>query len=59
MNIKEYNDSIKEVIRSNEILNDSMTRDFFLLGKYLGKKFEYFRWCCIFFMYGIAAAAIS
>gem|GEM_PF-745800 len=32
MNIKEYNDSIKEVIRSNEILNDSMTRDLFFTG---------------------------
>lgn len=59
MDINEYNKSIKEVIQSSEILDDSIIRDLFFLGKSLGKKFEYLRWCYNFFMYGIAAAVLS
>ena len=55
----EYEKYVGMVVADDEILDNSITRDLFFLGKSLGKKFEYLRWCYNFFMYGIAAAVVS
>jgi len=59
MTFDNYEEYVSMVVADDEILNNSITRDLFFLGKSLGKKFEYLRWCYNFFMYGIAAAVIS
>ncbi len=59
MNIDEYENAIKEVVSNDDILDNSITRDLFFLGKSLGRKFDYLRWCYNFFMYGIALSIFS
>lgn len=59
MSLDDYEQSIREVIGNNEKLDSSIIRDLFYLGKSLGKKFDYLRWCYNFFMYGIAIAVLS
>ena len=59
MSFQDYEEYIRLVVADDEILDNSITRDLFFLGKSLGKKFEYLRWCYNFFMYGIAAAVLS
>jgi hypothetical protein len=59
MNFQEYETGMKEVVADNEILDNSITRDLFFLGKSLGKKYEYLRYCYSIFMYGIVATILS
>ena len=59
MKVEDYERAIKEVSVDEEILDSSIIRDLFFLGKSLGRKFDYLRWCYNFFMYGIAAAVLS
>jgi hypothetical protein len=59
MSFSDYEEYVGMVVADDEILDNSITRDLFFLGKSLGKKFEYLRWCYNFFMYGIAAAVLS
>jgi len=59
MNFNDYEEYVGMVVADDEILDNSITRDLFFLGKSLGKKFEYLRWCYNFFMYGIAASVFS
>lgn len=59
MSFDEYEEGMRTVVANNEILDNSITRDLFFLGKSLGKKYEYLRYCYNIFMYGIAAAIIA
>lgn len=59
MSFQQYEEGIKEVVSNNEILDNSITRDLFFLGKSLGKKYEHLRWCYNIFMFGVAATVIS
>lgn len=59
MTFENYEEYVSMVVANDEILDNSITRDLFFLGKSLGKKFEYLRWCYNFFMYGIATSVIS
>lgn len=59
MSFDEYVKGMEKVVGNNEILDNSITRDLFFLGKSLGHKFEYLRWCYNIFMYGIAIAMLS
>ncbi len=59
MNIDEYTEGIKSVIAEEERLDSSITRDLFMLGKTLGKKYSYLRNCYNIFMYGIILTAIA
>lgn len=59
MNFQEYEDGMRTVVGNNEILDNSITRDLFFLGKSLGKKYEYLRWCYNIFMVGIGLAMLS
>lgn len=59
MNFDEYEDGMRTVVGNNEILDNSITRDLFFLGKSLGYKYQYLRWCYNIFMFGIALAMIA
>ncbi|MBT8232861.1 MAG: HD domain-containing protein [Bacteroidia bacterium] len=59
MSFDEYEDNIRQVVADDDILDNSITRDLFFLGKSLGKKFEYLRWCYNVFMYGLVATVLS
>ncbi|MDX1477349.1 MAG: DUF5706 domain-containing protein [Saprospiraceae bacterium] len=59
MGFNEYEEGMRHVVSDDEILDNSITRDLFFLGKALGKKYFYLRWCYNVFMYGIIAAVVS
>ena len=59
MNFDEYEEGMEKVVGDNEILDNSITRDLFFLGKSLGKKYEYLRWCYNIFMVGIGLSMLS
>ncbi|MBT8190793.1 MAG: HD family phosphohydrolase, partial [Bacteroidia bacterium] len=59
MGFNEYEEGMRTVVGDNEILDNSITRDLFFLGKSLGMKFRYLRWCYNIFMYGIGIAMVS
>ena len=59
MNFQEFEDGIRKVVSNNDILDNSITRDLYFLGKTLGKKFEYLRICYNVFMIGIILSVLS
>ena len=59
MNFTDYEEGIRVVVGNDELLDNAITRDLFFLGKALGKKYIYLRWCYNVFMYGIVASVIS
>jgi len=59
MKIDDYEQAVQAVISDEEILDNSIIRDLFFLGKSLGKKFDYLRWCYNIFMYGIVIAVFA
>jgi hypothetical protein len=59
MDFSSYEKGMQQVVADNEILDNSITRDLFFLGKSLGKKYVYLRWCYNFFMYGIVSTIIA
>lgn len=59
MQFGDYEQGIRKVVGDDEILDNSITRDLFFLGKALGKKYFYLRWCYNVFMFGIIAAVIA
>jgi len=59
MNFEEYESGIKQVIANNDILDNSITRDLFFLGKSLGDKYDRLRICYNVFMIGLVLAVLS
>ena len=59
MDFDDYEEGMKEVVGDNEILDNSITRDLFFLGKTLGMKFDYLRICYGIFAVGIVTAALA
>jgi hypothetical protein len=47
------------VVRDDEILDNSIMRDLFFLGKALGQKYRYLRLCYNFFMFGLITAVLA
>jgi len=59
MDFEEYEKGMKEVVADSDLLDNSITRDLFYLGKSLGKKFSQLRTCYNVFMIGtILAVAV-
>ena len=58
MNFSEYEKGIKQVVGDEQILENSITRDLFFLGKSLGDKFNYLRICYNAFLFGMVLTAI-
>ena len=53
MKFNDYEEGIKQVIAQDDVLDNSITRDLFFLGKALGSKYNNLRWCYNIFMFGI------
>jgi predicted metal-dependent HD superfamily phosphohydrolase len=59
MNYQDYKSGVEHVLSNQKALDDSIIRDLFFLGKSLGAKFEYLRFCYNIFMYGITITVLS
>ena len=56
MNLEDFQWGMMEMIKDDDFLYSSMTRDLYYLGKVLAKKYHYLRLCYAVFMYGLIAA---
>jgi hypothetical protein len=59
MTFGEYETGMQAVVGDDEILDNSIMRDLFFLGKALGKKYQYLRLCYNFFMFGLISAVLA
>jgi len=59
MSFDEYENGMNATIADEEILNSTIMRDLFFLGKTLGNKYAYLRKCYTIFMYGIILSVIA
>ena len=59
MKIEDFHWGMMEMIKDNDFLYSSMTRDLYYLGKVLAKKYNYLRYCYRIFMYGLIIAVIT
>lgn len=59
MNFTEYEKGMQVVVADNELLDSTIIRDLFFLGKALGKKYHYLRLCYNVFMFGIISTVIA
>lgn len=59
MNFAEYEKGMQVVVADNELLDNTIIRDLFFLGKALGKKYHYLRLCYNVFMFGIIGTVIA
>jgi len=53
MPLKDFHWGMKEMIKDNDFLYSSMTRDLYYLGIVLAKKYRYLSFCYNIFMYGL------
>ncbi|MFT6338170.1 MAG: putative metal-dependent HD superfamily phosphohydrolase [Saprospiraceae bacterium] len=58
MNFADYEIGIKQVVGNDGVLENSITRDLFFLGKSLGAKFNYLRICYNAFLVGMILTVI-
>lgn len=59
MELDEYEWGMKEMMKDNDFLYGSLTRDLYFLGKVLDKKYRYLRICYNVFMYGMILSVIA
>jgi len=59
MSFDEYQQGMMATISDTDILDSTIMRDLFFLGKTLGIKFVYLRRCYTIFMYGLILVVIS
>ena len=59
MELKEYEWAIKELIKDDEYLYATMTKDQYSLGEVLAKKYKLLRWAFNVFMIGLVVSVIS
>jgi len=59
MKYEDYEKGIINVLSDEDILDNSITRDLFFLGKSLGNKYSRLRKCYNIFMYGITIVVIA
>ena len=59
MSLKDYDWGVKEMIKDNDYLYGTMTRDIYYLGIVLAKKYRYLSICYQVFMYGLIVAVIA
>ena len=58
MTLSDFQWGMVEMIKDDDFLYSSMTRDLYYLGKVLAKKYHYLRLCYAVFMYGLVAAVM-
>ncbi len=59
MGFDDYIESMEKVVSDNNLLDQSIIRDLFFLGKALGSKYQNLRYCYNIFMYGIILTIIA
>ena len=59
MPLQDFHWGMTEMIKDNDFLYSSMTRDLYYLGVVLAKKYRYLRICYGIFMYGFIVAVIA
>lgn len=59
MSFEEYEKGMNATVADDSILDTTIMRDLFFLGKTLGSKYNYLRKCYTIFMYGIILTVIS
>ena len=59
MPIDDFHYGMMEMIRDEDFLYSSMTRDLYYLGVVLAKKYRYLRVCYNVFLFGLIAAVIA
>lgn len=59
MSFDEYEVGMNATVADDDILDTTIMRDLFFLGKALGKKYTYLRRCYTIFMYGIIITVVS
>lgn len=58
MDLKDYEWGVEEMIKDEDFLYSSMTRDIYWLGKVLAKKYRYLSICYGVFMYGLIITVV-
>ncbi len=59
MSFDEYEKGMIATLSDGDIMDSTIMRDLFFLGKTIGNKFSYLRMCYTIFMYGIILSVIS
>lgn len=59
MSFNDYEKGMNATVADDDILDTTIMRDLFFLGKTLGNKYAYLRKCYTIFMYGIIATVIA
>ena len=59
MKLDDYHWGILEMIKDEDFLYSSMTRDLYFLGVVLAKKYQYLSYCYGIFMYGLIIAVLA
>lgn len=59
MTFDEYEKGMNATVANDDILDTTIMRDLFFLGKTLGNKYAYLRKCYTIFMYGIIVTVVS
>jgi HD superfamily phosphodiesterase len=59
MTFDEYEQGMNATVADDDILDTTIMRDLFFLGKTLGAKYAYLRKCYTIFMYGIIATVVA
>jgi hypothetical protein len=59
MPLKDYHWGMMELIKDQDFLYSSMTKDLYFLGVVLAKKYRYLSYCYAVFMYGMIAAVVA
>ena len=59
MPFKDYHWGMTEMIRDQDFLYSSMTKDLYFLGVVLAKKYRYLSYCYAVFMYGMIATVLA
>ncbi|MCB0703828.1 MAG: HD domain-containing protein [Saprospiraceae bacterium] len=59
MELEDFHWGMMEMIKDDDFLYSSMTRDLYYLGKVLAKKYQYLSICYAIFMYGLIGAVVA
>lgn len=59
MNFKEYMWGINEILKDKDYIYEALTKDLYLLGVVLNRKYRLPRWTYTIFMTGIIISVIS
>ncbi len=59
MSLQDFEWGMNEMMKDREFLYGSMIKDFYYLGKVLGRKYKYLRICYTIFMFGLIISVVA